>query len=408
MNLKNKGDDSMERSITKIISGSEYDFLRNDPRLGKQIALLTFGGSISYGLDTSESDIDIRGAIMPLPSDLLGTGTLMSDEEHENEHLIFGNNGFEQYLDVKTDTTLYTMNKLLGLLYKCNPNTIEILGCKPEHYALVNRFGQKLLDNREIFLSKLAYSSFAGYARGQFQRLKNAIGKDNGTNVFKSISLADSLNRIQRHLEEECPEYRRECVQMFITDKNGEPITVNGVPVDAYDVGVLFNDTVTEVTVNGKPISDDEVRLSFKINFDMISANNFNIVCNEITSAVKEFNKHLGHRNNKKDVYHLNKHAMHLIRLYLMAEDILTRGEIVTYREKEHDFLMSIKTGQYYNSKMNTLDLEFFNIVSDFDKRMLSAYENSSLPDRPDKEKVNRLLTEIHYEYLDLKKQEEK
>ena len=31
---------------------------------------------------------------------------------------------------------------------------------------------------------------------------------------------------------------------MFITDKDGSPITVNGIPVDAYDVGILFNETV--------------------------------------------------------------------------------------------------------------------------------------------------------------------
>ena len=136
------------------------------------------------------------------------------------------------------------MSKLFSLLYKCNPNVIEILGCKPEHYAMVSEYGQMLLYNRQLFLSKLAYGSFAGYARGQFQRLKNAIGKDNGSNVFKSISLADSLNRIQKHLEESYPGYERESVQMFITDKDGNPITVNGIPVDAYDVGILFNETV--------------------------------------------------------------------------------------------------------------------------------------------------------------------
>lgn len=390
----------MNRSINKIISSPEYEFLRIEPRLGDNIALLTFGGSIAYGLDTPESDIDIRGIIMPLRSDLLGAGFIKNEADKNNRNLIFGNNGFEQYLDVPTDTTLYTMSKLFSLLYKCNPNVIEILGCKPEHYAMVSEYGQMLLDNRQLFLSKLAYGSFAGYARGQFQRLKNAIGKDNGSNVFKSISLADSLNRIQKHLEESYPGYKRESVQMFITDKDGNPITVNGIPVDAYDVGILFNETVTEVTVNGKPISDDDVQLSFKINFDMISANDFNCVCNEITNSIKEFNKHLGHRNNKKDAYHLNKHAMHLVRLYLMAGDILSKGEIVTYRENEHDFLMSIKTGYYYSEEKNTLSTEFFDMVSDKDKKMLEAYECSDLPEQPDVRKINDLLTEIHWKYL--------
>lgn len=385
----------MNRNINEIINTPEYNFLKTEPRLGKNIALLAFGGSIAYGLDTPESDIDIRGIIMPDPLDVLSAG-LKTERDMGNGNLIFGNRGFEQYLDKPTDTTLYTMNKIFNLLYKCNPNTIEILGCKPEHYALVSEYGQMLLDNKDIFLSKLAYGSFAGYARGQFQRLKNAIGMDNGSNVFKCISLADSINRMQRHLEETYKGYNRDSVQMFITDSDGNPITINGTPVDAINVGILFNDVVTEITVNGEPISDNDVQLSFKINFDMVSADNFNSICNEITNSIKEFNKHLGHRNNKKDVYHLNKHAMHLVRLYLMAEDILTRGEIVTYREKEHDFLMSIKTGYYYNKEQNSLSSEFFDLINDLDKKMFAAYEDSKLPDKPDTTKVNRLLYDIH------------
>lgn len=387
--------------INKIISAPEYDFLRTDPYLGERIVLLTFGGSISYGLNTPESDIDVRGIIMPEPSDLLGCGFIKEDYLKLNEHYIYGAGGFEQYIDRTTDTTLYVLGKIVGLFYKCNPNTIEMLGCKAEHYAMISEYGQLLLDNKEIFLSKLAYGSFAGYARGQFQRLKNAIGKDNGSNVFKSISLADSIERIQRHLEEECPHYDREALKMYITDKYGDTITVNGTAVDAYDVGVLFNDTVTEVTVNGKPISDDDVQLCFSLSIDKLPAKEFSVVANEITSCIKEFNKHLGHRNHKKDTYHLNKHAMHLLRLYFMAEDILTRGEIITYREKVHDLLMSIKTGEYFNHEQNTLSAEFFDMVNSMDKKLLKAYENSSLPERPDNAKVSRLLSDIHMKYLE-------
>lgn len=57
----------------------------------------------------------------------------------------------------------------------------------------------------------------------------------------------------------------------------------------------------------------------------------------------------LNHRNHKKDDNHLNKHAMHLIRLYLMCLDILENGDIVTYREKDLDLLMSIRKGDYQN-----------------------------------------------------------
>lgn len=388
------------RDINAILNTSEYKFIHTEPRLKDKIVLLTFGGSIAYGLDTPESDIDIRGIVMPSVSDLLGVGYLYNDEEKSNKRLIFGKEGFEQVTDIPTDTTIYTLNKIIGLLYKSNPNTIEILGGHPDSYALVSKYGQMLLDNKEIFLSKLAYGSFAGYARAQFQRLKNAIGKDSGSNVFQAINLADSINRMQSHLEREYPEYRRDMVKLYVTDSDGNPITVNGSPVDAYDVGVLFNDTVTEITVNGKPITDKEVEVRYSVHFDKISNSTFASIFNEVVGGVKEFNKHLSHRNHKKDDYHLNKHAMHLIRLYLMAIDILERGEIVTYREKDRDFLMSIKTGYYYNKQTNTFTTEFFDIVSDFDKRILTAYENTKLPETPNIVKINKLVYDINYDYI--------
>ena len=40
---------------------------------------------------------------------------------------------------------------------------------------------------------------------------------------------------------------------------------------------------------------------------------------------------------------HLNKHAMHLIRLFMMAIDILEKEEIITYRKDEHELLMKIR-----------------------------------------------------------------
>ena len=43
--------------------------------------------------------------------------------------------------------------------------------------------------------------------------------------------------------------------------------------------------------------------------------------------VIRDYDK-IGKRNKKKDDNHLNKHAMHLIRLFMMAIDILEKGEI--------------------------------------------------------------------------------
>ena len=67
---------------------------------------------------------------------------------------------------------------------------------------------------------------------------------------------------------------------------------------------------------------------------------------NTMANVVRDYEK-LGKRNKKKDDLHLNKHAMHLIRLFMMALDILEKGEINTCRVAEHDLLMDIRFGKY-------------------------------------------------------------
>jgi len=144
----------------KIMNSAEYDFLRSNQRLGKRIILLGLGGSYAYGTNNENSDIDFRGITLNMPSDLLGLTE------------------FEQYEDNTTDTVIYSFNKIVKLLLECNPNTIELLGLDDSQYLIKTPLGQKLLDNKGLFLSKRAAKSFGGYAGAQLRRLQNAIARD--------------------------------------------------------------------------------------------------------------------------------------------------------------------------------------------------------------------------------------
>ena len=85
---------------------------------------------------------------------------------------------------------------------------------------------------------------------------------------------------------------------------------------------------------------------------------------NTMANVVRDYEK-IGKRNRKKDDQHLNKHAMHLIRLFLMALDILEKGEINTCREKEHELLMDIRQGKFQKED-GTFDEGFDFIVVNF------------------------------------------
>lgn len=61
----------------------------------------------------------------------------------------------------------------------------------------------------------------------------------------------------------------------------------------------------------------------------------------------------------------LNKHMMHLLRLYMMGIDILN-GKIITYREKEHNLLMDIRNCKYLESDLKTPTKAFEKLVDDY------------------------------------------
>ena len=99
--------------INKVLELPEYSFIKTEKRLGKNIMLLTFGGSHSYGTNGPTSDIDIRGITAPTKEDILGIDFVLQDQDRSNNNLVFGSNGFEQYNDANTDTVIYSLDKIL-------------------------------------------------------------------------------------------------------------------------------------------------------------------------------------------------------------------------------------------------------------------------------------------------------
>mgnify|MGYP001027297691 FL=1 len=125
----------------------------------------------------------------------------------------------------------------------------------------------------------------------------------------------------------------------------------------------------------------------------------FNSILNDLTNVVGTYEK-LNHRNHKKDDNHLNKHAMHLIRLYLMCLDILEKGDIITYRGADLPLLMSIRRGDY-QLEDGTYRPEFFEMVSDFEKRLDYAKRNTNLPEHPDMKRVEEFVVSVNRRSLD-------
>lgn len=105
------------------------------------------------------------------------------------------------------------------------------------------------------------------------------------------------------------------------------------------------------------------------------------------------------HPKAQKDAAHINKHAMHIVRLYYTAFDILEKGEIITHRDKEREELLAIRNGKYLRED-GSYAPEFFELVDALEKRFQDDVRKTPLPAKPDFGKIEELLVEINKSYL--------
>lgn len=326
-----------------LMNTAEYDFLRSNERLGDRIMLLGLGGSYAYGTNNEVSDIDFRGVTLQLPSDLLGLTK------------------FEQFEDDKTDTVIYGFNKLVKLLLECNPNTCEMLGLDEDQYLIKSELGQELIDNSRLFLSKRAIKSFGGYADAQLRRLQNAIARDTlpqsdrEKHILKSVRNAlDDFNR--RYAGKE-----KGNIRLYI-DKAENPELDTEIFVDA--------------------------------DYEHFPLRDYTDLWGAMRTVVRDYDR-IGKRNKKKDNNHLNKHAMHLIRLFMMVIDILEQGEIRTHRKDDLPTLIAIRKGGYMLPD-GTFSPEFYELLEEYERRLDEAAAKTVLPDNPDMEKVEHFVERVN------------
>lgn len=329
--------------IKEVLKTGEYDFLREDKNLGDNIILLTLGGSHAYGTNNENSDLDVRGCAL------------------NSKMQILTNENFEQFVNEATDTTIYSFNKLISLLSNCNPNTIELLGNKPEHYLYVSNIGKELINNSHLFLSKRAAYSFGGYATAQLRRLDN-----------KAVRLVNQKQRERHILNSIMNAFHTFPEKHFHFEEDNIRLYIDKSEQEEYDTEIFM-----DVNLHHYPLRD------------------YKSMWSEMNNVVKDYSK-IGKRN-KNAIEHnkLGKHMMHLIRLYMMCLDILEHEKIVTYREKEHELLMDIRNGKFLNEDRQPIP-EFYEMVDDYEKKLEYAKNNTNLPDNPDYKRINEFVASVN------------
>lgn len=340
----------------------------------QNIILEAISGSVAYGLNTPQSDVDIRGVFI-LPKEKF-----------------FSLQYISQINNNTNDITFFELNRFGELLSKNNPNILELLyvpdDCVKQEHHLFQR-----LKNLPI-LSKLCKNTFAGYAQSQIQKAYGLNKKILNPQEVKRKELLDFC--YISHLQGSMP------AKDWLIKHNALHTQCGLVAINHFrDTYALFFDK--DNTLNFRGIAHEnsnEVILSSVPKGELPIAY---LYCNHdgYSSYCKDYRQYWEWVEMRNPTRYENtlasgknydaKNMMHTFRLLDMAEEIATEHKVIV-RRPNRDFLFKIRKGEFeYHDLVAQAEEKLANINALFDK--------STLPNEPDIDSINQVLYEIREEY---------
>lgn len=338
---------------------------------------MTRHGSHSYGTSIPTSDMDIRGVCIAPKEYYLGFFQT-----------------FEQAVQAEPDLTIFELRKFLSLAADANPNVLELLFTDLSDHLLITPLGERLLGNRELFLSKKVKFTFQGYAHSQMKRiathrrwLLNPVEKQPTRNEFglpeRTVIPADQLAAAQAAISKKVDEW-----------------TWNELESVGPDIRIALQEEFTrrllEITQWGESQVVDKVwqaagnALGFDTNFLQVMDQERRYI-----GSLREYQQYQEWKKNRNPIRAEmeakfgfdGKHALHLVRLSRCCKELLLTGEL-NVRRIDAEELISIRKGAW----------TFDQLLSWFEQQnteIETAYLNSTLPKAPNRPKINELCVSM-------------
>ena len=357
----------------------------------------TVAGSQSYGTNTPESDRDIRGVFVQPLGDVLKYGFV------------------EQVSDETNDVTFYELGRFIDLVIGNNPNIIELLAPPSDCIIYQDpKFKTLLQDNPSEFLSKRVRWTFSGYAMEQINKARGLNKKMNWEESEMtrktvldfcyiledggSISFKEWLDRKKRNLQSfgDKSTIEMSCAESHLstTQKDFSLVKID----HAHDVYAMYfypggivsdEEKANDVQLISIPKGHSPVcYLSFNKDGYSSHCKKFK----EYQTWLKERNQNRFKMNKAHGKNYDSKNMMHTYRLLLMAHE-LAEGKLIVRRPADQiERLMSIRKGEY---EYDNLLSESQSMLQGLDK----AYEESSLPDKVNKEAALEKLFQLRQYY---------
>ena len=352
--------------------------------------LLSKVGSHSYGINTTRSDTDYKGIFIAPKKYYLGLNQIeQKDKGWENNSVRF------PFLNGVKDLVFYELGKYLNLAKDANPNILELLFENEEFYQYIDPVvGQKLIDSRQLFLSKKVKYTYSGYAYAQIRKIKShrqwLLNPPSHKPTVKDYGLTDktAFDRSEEKafitflwmLIKDRIEYIEEQQELYalISDR----IDFKGI-INNNQLPQQFYPYIQNLT-QGSDLYMDLLRRTQEYRKDLHYWKSYQ-------SWLK--NRHRSRAELEAKCGFDAKHAAHCIRLLRMGNEILTTGRVnVDRRGIDAKELLNIRLG---NVAYEVMMAEAEKLFAQLDR----SYETSVLPDRVEFEQIDKLAIALVEEF---------
>lgn len=365
-------------------------------------------GSIAYGTNNANSDVDLRG--------IFWTPTW--------EHFSF-NPPPPQIGNEKSDIVYYSLYRFIELLRTANPNIVELLWMPQDTIRLQSPILNPLFENRKKFITKKAYVSHAEYARAQIGKAKGqnkwinnpkpkepptreqfcyVISFDKfaktyfGVNSFKT----DMLKRLaiqyalDPHVSSNMP-FRPKRISDLDTDAREKILNNSRVAALEHVLNTyrLYEYKDSKLFTNGSlvpasiPMDDEWKNIKGLLVYSEAEYQSAKKDHENYWTWVRERNPNRWLSQERGEISYDAKNMSHCMRLMLSSKNILENGEpIVRFEGADLQMLRDIREGKWeYDAIMAK--------VNALSEELKWLYEKTELPEEVDIGFSNDLLKEI-------------
>ncbi len=343
----------------------DIDYLREN----NLIILECISGSRAYGLETPESDTDIKGVFLLPKMDFYGLDYVPQVSNETN------------------DIVFYEFNRFMQLLSLNNPNILELLNTPKQSVIFKHNFLEDI--KPELILSKLCQNTFGKFALSQIKKAKglnkkivNPMKKERkNVLAFCYVNYNQNSVPLEKYLHHN-QWLQQDCGLTNIAHMKDVYGLYHSKEINY--AGIISNNDSNDIRLSSIPKDQKQQALMY------FNKDGYSKYCKEYKEYwqwVKNRNQSRYENTQSHGKNYDAKNMMHTFRLLEMAIEIAQENQVNVERPNR-DFLLKIKSGFYEYE-------ELIKLAKQRQDDMEKAFENSTLPESPNLEILNEMTYQI-------------